>query len=313
MPELPELQAAVRHSAERRYGRRRRVQRTLAPVAMLATVLTAAALVAVMRSPGPSDEREVGPAAATPIAANHDPAEPTAPGLHGTGLDAVAYGDRTLLPGAANRLSYVEGQAFTVALTNQGENDEFNVKVSVRIQPADGDAVTLTQSLPTLAAGKHGTIELALDREPPIARSLTIEVTVANVPGEPSDDDNHLRFPALFLAGPSDVPAKPETSRTPTNSDTLVKPVDVAELRETEAVRADLTSGGELARAWEVPALKGHVHLIRKPDGWCISVRPADRPTRDRARQNVHRLDHLRGPRDQDRDRLNLGVRRARP
>src|SRR6478735_6093289 len=205
MPELPELQAAVRHSAERRYGRRRRVQRTLAPVAMLATVLAAAALVAVVRSPGPSDEREVrpadGPAAATPVAANHDPAEPTAPGLHGTRLDAVAYGGRTLLPGASNRLAYVEDQAFTVALTNQGENDEFNVKVSVRIQPADGDAVTLTQSLPTLAAGKHGTIALALDREPPIARSLTIEVTVANVPGEPSDDDNHLRFPALFSAG----------------------------------------------------------------------------------------------------------------
>ena len=51
-----------------------------------------------------------------------------------------------------------------------------------------------------------------------------------------------------------------------------MKPVAAAELRDTEAVRADLASGGELARAWEVPALKGHVHLIRTPDGWCISV-----------------------------------------
>src|SRR4051794_21335686 len=127
MSELPELQAAVRHSAERRYGRRRRVQRTVAPVAMLATVLAAAALLVVVRSPSPNDEREVGPAdgpaAATPVAANHDPAESTAPGVHGTGLVAVAYGDRTLLPGAANRLAYVKGQGFTVVLANRGENN----------------------------------------------------------------------------------------------------------------------------------------------------------------------------------------------
>jgi hypothetical protein len=64
------------------------------------------------------------------------------------------------------------------------------------------------------------------------------------------------------------------TAPAPTRavSNTRVEPLDVADLRDTRAVRDDIASGGELVRAWKVPALRGDVHLIRKPDGWCISV-----------------------------------------
>ena len=42
----------------------------------------------------------------------------------------------TLSPTASNRLTYVKGQPFLVAFTNQGDNDEFNVKVTLKISRA---------------------------------------------------------------------------------------------------------------------------------------------------------------------------------
>jgi hypothetical protein len=235
-------------------------------------------LVALFGAPGQSDERAVVPAderaLSTPgVGDTHR--DPTPPGLHGTRLDAVTYGGQSLQHAAVNRLGYVPGQPFTVTLTNEGENDEFNVKVSVRIRPVDGDAVTLSQMLPAVTVGEQGTVELALDRKPPIARAAHVDVTVAKVPGELTDDpqdNNQLSFPVLFSDGPSPPAATPEPSRTATRSDAAAEPVPVTELRDTDAVRADLASGGELARAWNVPSLKGHVHLIRTPDRWCLSA-----------------------------------------
>ena len=52
-----------------------------------------------------------------------------APGLHGTGIDSVQVGDHTLEPdGAANRIAYGADTEFTVNFTNQGENDEVDVR-----------------------------------------------------------------------------------------------------------------------------------------------------------------------------------------
>ena len=58
-----------------------------------------------------------------------------APGLHGTGLESVSVGDTTP---AARRAQPHPGErrtrAFVVRFTNQGENDEFDVKVTVTIE-----------------------------------------------------------------------------------------------------------------------------------------------------------------------------------
>jgi hypothetical protein len=72
----------------------------------------------------------------------------------------------------------------------------------------------------------------------------------------------------------------------PAVSNTRVRPRDVAKLRDTRPVLDDLASGGELVRAWAVPALRGNVHLIRKPDAWCISVPDplADQPDLERGK-----------------------------
>ena len=134
-------------------------------------------------------------------AASGDGDEPTGPGLHGTGLDATSYGQVTLQPGASNRLVYAAGQPFTVSFTNQGENDEFNIKVSIKIARESGDPITLNKTVPRVAKGEKATVTLPLNREPPLDTAVTITTTVASVPGEKTKDNNTSDYPSVFVAG----------------------------------------------------------------------------------------------------------------
>lgn len=132
--------------------------------------------------------------------------QPTGPGLHGTGINATSYGNQTLQPteaGQANRLTYVKGQPFFVSFTNQGENDEFNVKVQLKIETTGGSGkpITLTKTVEKIAQGEKATVELPLNREPPLGSSVNITVTVAAVPGEKKTDNNKSTYPTLFVQG----------------------------------------------------------------------------------------------------------------
>jgi hypothetical protein len=127
--------------------------------------------------------------------------QPTGPGLHGSGLDSTNYGDVTLEPGVTNRLTYEPGTGFVVAFTNQGENDEFDVKVTVRITREGGDPITTSETIPKVATGESATAELPLDDQPPLDAAVTIRVNVARVPGEEKVDNNSAQYPALFARG----------------------------------------------------------------------------------------------------------------
>jgi hypothetical protein len=127
--------------------------------------------------------------------------EPTGPGLHGSGLDSTNYGDVTLQPGASNQLTYEPGTGFTVAFTNQGENDEFDVKVTLRITREGGDPITISDTVPRVAMGESATVDLALDEQPPLDTAVEIRVNVAPVPGEEKTDNNRSVYPALFSRG----------------------------------------------------------------------------------------------------------------
>jgi hypothetical protein len=127
--------------------------------------------------------------------------EPTGPGLHGTGIDSTTYGDVTLQPGVTNRLTFEPNQPFVVKFTNQGENDEFDIKVTVRITVEDGSPITLSTTVPKLAPQETATVELPLDRTPPTGSAVTIRTTVARVPGEEKLDNNRSEYPALFERG----------------------------------------------------------------------------------------------------------------
>ena len=126
---------------------------------------------------------------------------PTGPGLHGSGLDSTNYGDVTLQPGVTNRLTYEPGTGFVVNFTNQGENDEFDIKVTLRIITEGSDPITTSATIPQLAAGETANAELPLEDQPPLDTAVTIRVQVARVPGEEKVDNNKSEYPALFTRG----------------------------------------------------------------------------------------------------------------
>jgi hypothetical protein len=127
--------------------------------------------------------------------------QPTGPGLHGTGLNGTSYGNVTLSPTAPNRLTYVAGQAFTVSFTNQGDNDEFNVKVTLKIARDSGTPITLNKTVQKVAKGEKATVTLPLNSKPPAETALTITVNVAAVPGETKTDNNKSSYSTLFSSG----------------------------------------------------------------------------------------------------------------
>jgi hypothetical protein len=127
--------------------------------------------------------------------------QPTGPGLHGTGLNGTSYGNTTLAPGVTNRLTYVAGQAFTVSFTNQGDNDEFNVKVTLEIARTSGSPITVNKTVQKIAQGEKATVTLPLNKTPPLDTALTINVSVAPVPGEKKTDNNHSSYPTIFSKG----------------------------------------------------------------------------------------------------------------
>jgi len=126
--------------------------------------------------------------------------QPTGPGLHGTGLQSTAYGSTTLQPSTSNQLTYTPGQDFVVSFTNQGENDEFDVKVTIRIA-AGAQQVSLTTTVPKVAQGQTAEARLPLDKTPPLGSAAMIRVQVAAVPGEKKIDNNRSEYPALFSRG----------------------------------------------------------------------------------------------------------------
>jgi hypothetical protein len=124
--------------------------------------------------------------------------QPTGPGTHGTGLNGTSYGNTTLQPGVTNRLTYVSGQAFTVSFTNQGQNDEFNVKVTLQIARTSGTPITVNKTVQKIAQGEKATVTLPLNRTPPLDTAVTITVNVAPVPGEKTTSNNHSSYPTIF-------------------------------------------------------------------------------------------------------------------
>ena len=128
--------------------------------------------------------------------------EPTGPGLHGTNIDSVAYGDTTLQPDAPNQLTYDPEATFSVAFTNGGENEEFDVKVTLRIESdGGGDPITTTDTIDTIVPQASATAELALEEPPPLGTAVTITVRVAPVPGEEKTDNNQAEYQTIFQEG----------------------------------------------------------------------------------------------------------------
>ncbi|HEV3001137.1 MAG TPA: hypothetical protein VGW75_10405 [Solirubrobacteraceae bacterium] len=123
--------------------------------------------------------------------------EPAA-GLHGHGLVSVTAGGTTLQPGdVSNTIPAGSNIAFEVTFANQGDNDESDVNVAVRID-ADGEKISARKRVEQTKAGTNAEVAIPLTRAPPLNTPVTIEVEVGKVPGEKTTDNNRQTYTAIF-------------------------------------------------------------------------------------------------------------------
>lgn len=121
-----------------------------------------------------------------------------APGLHGHQLDSVSVGGTTLDPSTTVTLPASPPPTFDVAFTNGGENDEQNVRVEVTISGSGGSPITASTTVATTSAGEAATAQVAFRQSPPTGGVAEIRVTIGEVPGERSLDNNTATYNALF-------------------------------------------------------------------------------------------------------------------
>jgi CARDB len=122
-----------------------------------------------------------------------------APGLHGTGLGTVAVkpGGQTLSTGSATQLKAAPNTSFDVQVTNQGQNDEKQVRARLTIEGA-GKPIVVTQTIPSITAGQTATASIPLATTPPTGLPVTIKVEVLPVPGEKNTTNNRAQYSAVF-------------------------------------------------------------------------------------------------------------------
>jgi hypothetical protein len=123
-----------------------------------------------------------------------------APGLHGTGLQSTTVGSTTLQPGSPNRVAATANTPIVVKFTNQGENDEFDVKVTLSIEGGD-KPLKASRTVDTIARGQTAEASLTLGKAPPVGSAVTVKVTVAKVPGEQKTNNNTASYDVLFTSG----------------------------------------------------------------------------------------------------------------
>ena len=87
----------------------------------------------------------------------------------------MQVGELTLTPDAANRIAYGADTEFTVNFTNQGENDETDIVVVLRIDGGP-EPLRVQKSVASVPAGTAASATLALDKPPPLDTPVTITV-----------------------------------------------------------------------------------------------------------------------------------------
>lgn len=120
-----------------------------------------------------------------------------APGLHGHQIDSVSVGGVDLTTDGSNRIPASPPPTFVVNFTNGGENDETNVRVTVEIT-GSGTPIRAQTIVPNTTAGQAATANVTLRQSPSTSGTSTIRVTVEQVPGEETLDNNVATYNALF-------------------------------------------------------------------------------------------------------------------
>ena len=126
--------------------------------------------------------------------------EAAAPGLHGTGLGSVTVtpAGTALVEGSTAQIPATEDVTFDIEIANQGENPEEDIVVVVEIAGADGEPITLEQTLDTINPGESKVVNVPLAETPPIGEPVDINVQIEPVAGEEKTDNNEASFTAIF-------------------------------------------------------------------------------------------------------------------
>jgi hypothetical protein len=119
-----------------------------------------------------------------------------APGTHGHGIVSVKAGSVTLGSGI-NRVPAKAPLALEVTYANQGENDESNVTITVKVS-GGSKPINVTKKLNQTKAGTQAAVPITLNTLPAAGTSTTMTVTIKPVPGEKKTDNNTQSFTVLF-------------------------------------------------------------------------------------------------------------------
>ena len=125
--------------------------------------------------------------------------QPT-PGLHGHGLLSTSIGDTVLQPsstGAVNRVPAAANVAFTIKFANQGDSDERQVKVSIRLK-GGGKNIPQTKTIAQTKTKTDATVSIPLGQAPPVGTGTVLTVAIAKVPGEENLDNNRSEYQIIF-------------------------------------------------------------------------------------------------------------------
>jgi CARDB protein len=123
------------------------------------------------------------------------------PGPHGTGLQGVTAqpSGTALNETGVNRIALGNQLAFDVKVQNQGQSEETDVGVTLTIQ--NGKRITMSQTIPRIAAGAAETVSIPITDTPETGAVSTLTVEVAPVPGEGTKDNNKASYQVVFTQG----------------------------------------------------------------------------------------------------------------
>jgi hypothetical protein len=130
-----------------------------------------------------------------------DPNVPIAPGTHGHGLDSTTANGTTLSSSTTNQVSVGTGLTFVVKFTNQGENNEVNVPITV--SGTDNSTKkpafkSVTRTVPNTTKGATVSTTIPITSPPAAGSAVAVKVTVGKVPGEVNVTNNTATYAVLF-------------------------------------------------------------------------------------------------------------------
>lgn len=124
-------------------------------------------------------------------------AEGEVSGLHGLGVTSVLVNGTDVSPDSDNTVTAEESSEVEVSVTNQGDQEERDVPVSVSVTGGD-EPIEADETLGKILPGETQTVAVPLEPAPPRDTPVTIEVFVEPVLGENVADDNEFSYAVTF-------------------------------------------------------------------------------------------------------------------